>query len=209
MPALQLSAAQVVPFGYRWQLPAPSQVPSVPHEPAPRSLHSPRGSEAAAGLGAQVPGEVDSAQLWQAAVQAELQQTPSTQNVEAHSLPAEQGCPGDLGPQLPFTQVWPAMQSLSPAQWLTQAPPAHWYVPHSCTPGIRQVPSPSQVPAVFTRFPLQVGGTQTVSAAYFAQPPTPSQAPVCPHVDGSVVAHSLCGSSAPRAVGPQVPIRPL
>ena len=63
MPALQPSAAQVVPFGYRWQLPAPSQVPSVPQEPAPRSLHSPRGSEAAAGLGAQVPGEVDSAQL--------------------------------------------------------------------------------------------------------------------------------------------------
>jgi hypothetical protein len=62
---------------------------------------------------------------------------------------------------------------------------------------------------VFTRFPLQVGGTQTVSAAYLVQPPTPSQAPVCPHVDLSVVAQTLCGSSAPRAVGPQVPRCPL
>lgn len=82
-------------------------------------------------------------------------------------------------------------------------------MPHSWTPGIRQVPSPSQVPAVFTRFPLQVGGTQTVSAAYLAQPPTPSQVPVWPQVDLSVVAQTLCGSTAPRGVGPQVPIRPL
>jgi hypothetical protein len=62
---------------------------------------------------------------------------------------------------------------------------------------------------VFTRFPLQVGGTQTVSAAYLVQPPTPSQAPVCPHVDLSVVTQTVCGSSTPRAVGPQVPMRPL
>jgi hypothetical protein len=84
------------------------------------------GSEAAAGLGAQVPSEVDRAQLWQAPVHAELQQTPSTQKVEAHSLPAEHGCPGDFGPQLPFTQLCPVTQSLSPAQWLMQAPPEHW-----------------------------------------------------------------------------------
>jgi hypothetical protein len=82
-------------------------------------------------------------------------------------------------------------------------------VPHSWTPGARQVPSPLQVPAVFTRLPLQVGGTQTVSAAYLAQPPTPSQLPVCPQVDLSVTEHTLWGSSAPRGVGPQVPIRPL
>jgi hypothetical protein len=62
---------------------------------------------------------------------------------------------------------------------------------------------------VFTRLPLQVGGTQTVSGAYWEQPPTPSQLPVCPHVDASVEAQSSCGSSTPRGVGPQVPIRPL
>jgi hypothetical protein len=62
-----------------WQLPAPSQVPSVPHELACWSVQSFRGSALPAGLEAQVPSEVDSAQLWQAPVQAELQQTPSTQ----------------------------------------------------------------------------------------------------------------------------------
>ena len=79
MPALQLSAAQVVPMGYLWQLPAPSQVPSVPQELAPLSVQILCGSEAAPGLGLQVPSEVDRAQLWQAPVQAELQQRPSTQ----------------------------------------------------------------------------------------------------------------------------------
>jgi hypothetical protein len=107
MPLLQLSAAQSVPIGYLWQLPAPSQVPSVPHELACWSVHDPCGSGPPAGLGAQVPREVDSAQLWQAPVQAELQQTPSAQNPLLHSLPAEQGWPFDFGPQLPFLQVRP------------------------------------------------------------------------------------------------------
>jgi hypothetical protein len=49
-------------------------------------------------------------------VQEELQQTPSTQKVEAHSLPAEQGWPCDFGPQLPLTQLCPETQSLSLAQ---------------------------------------------------------------------------------------------
>ena len=88
-------------------------------------MQTPCGSAAPAGLEAQVPSEVDSAQLRQEPVQAELQQTPSTQKLEAHSLPAEQGCPFDLGPQLPFTQLWPLTQSSSLAQWLMQAPPVH------------------------------------------------------------------------------------
>jgi len=125
MPALQVSGPHTVPVGYLWQPPAPSQVPSVPQLGAPLSAQMACGSGAAAGLDAQVPSEVDSAQLRQAPVQAELQQTPSTQKLEAHSLPAEQGCPFDLGPQLPLTQLWPLTQSLSVAQWLMQAPPVH------------------------------------------------------------------------------------
>jgi hypothetical protein len=38
------------------------------------------------------------------------------------------------------------------------------------------------VPAVFRRSPLQEGARQTVSAAYLAHPPIPSQRPVCPQV---------------------------
>ena len=76
-------------------------------------------------------------------------------------------------------------------------------------PGGRQVPIPSQVPAVLRTPPVQEGAAQTVSAAYLAQPPSPSQAPVCPQVDLSVVRQILCGSAMPTAVGQQVPSRPL
>jgi hypothetical protein len=79
MPLAQLSEAHWVPVGYLWQFPAPSQVPSVPQEVAGWSRQTLWGSPFPAGLGAQVPSEVDSAQLWQAPVQSELQQTPSTQ----------------------------------------------------------------------------------------------------------------------------------
>ena len=89
-------------------------------------MQTPWGSPAPAGLDAQVPRDVDSAQLRHEPVQAELQQTPSTQKLEAHSLPAEQGCPFDLGPQLPLTQLWPLTQSSSVTQWLMQAPALHW-----------------------------------------------------------------------------------
>jgi hypothetical protein len=64
------------------------------------------------------------------------------------------------------------------------------------------------VPAVFSRFPLQVGGRQTVSAAYLAQPPMPSQLPVCPQVDWAVWLQILWGSGTFSAVGSQVPKRP-
>jgi hypothetical protein len=62
---------------------------------------------------------------------------------------------------------------------------------------------------VFSTFPLQLGAVQTVSAAYFAQPPRPSQLPVSPQVERSVAAQIWCGSSAPCGVGQQVPTRPL
>jgi len=88
-------------------------------------MQTPCGSAAAAGLEAQAPREVDSAQLRHEPVQAELQQTASAQKLEAHSVPAEQGCPFDLGPQLPLTQLWPLTQSPSVTQWLMQAPPVH------------------------------------------------------------------------------------
>ncbi len=172
-------------------------------------MQTPCGSPAPSGTGAQVPSEVDSAQLRQLPVQAVAQQTPSAQTPLPHSLPAEHACPRAFGPQLPFTQVWPLMQSASLAQWLTQAVPLQRYGTQAWTPWARQVPRPSQVPAVFRRSPLQAGGLQTVSAAYLAQPPKPSQAPVCPQVDLSVALQILWGSPTPMAAGQQVPIRPL
>jgi hypothetical protein len=89
-----------------------------------------------------------------------------------------------------------------------QAPPLHWYVPHSWTPCGRQVPRPLHVPAVFSRLPLQVAGRQTVSVAYLAQPPMPSQLPVWPQVDLAAWVQILWGSGAFTAVGSQDPKRP-
>jgi len=88
-----------------WQPPAPSQVPSVPQDEACWSTQTPCGSPAPLGTGAQVPSEVESAQLRQLPPQAVVQQTPSAQNPLPHSLLVEQGCPGALGPQLPPTQL--------------------------------------------------------------------------------------------------------
>jgi hypothetical protein len=83
----------------------PSQVPSVAQEDACRSTQTPWGSAAPRATDVQVPSEVDSAQLRQLPVQAVAQQTPSAQKPVAHSLPAAQGWPSALAPQLPFTQV--------------------------------------------------------------------------------------------------------
>jgi len=120
------SLAQVVPAGYLWQLPAPSQVPSVPQDGACWSVHFPCGSMADAGLGEQMPSDDASAQLRQAPWQASAQQTPSTQKLLPHWLAAVQACPFDLGPQLPLTHVWPLTQSLFAVQRPTQAPSTHW-----------------------------------------------------------------------------------
>ena len=87
-------------------------------------MQTPWGSAPPGGTGAQVPSEVETAQLRQPPVQAVVQQTPSAQNPLLHSLAAEQGWPGALGPQLPLTQASPPWQSASLVQWLMQAAPA-------------------------------------------------------------------------------------
>jgi hypothetical protein len=51
----QEALEQTVPGTYFWQPPAPSHLPSVPHEGAPWSGHLPGGAIAPAGLGEQVP----------------------------------------------------------------------------------------------------------------------------------------------------------
>jgi len=62
---------------------------------------------------------------------------------------------------------------------------------------------------VLSRSPLHDGGTQIVSAAYTAQPPMPSQAPVCPHDGCPLSLQTPWGSSPPVSTGQQVPTRPV
>jgi len=161
-----------------------------------------------AAIGWQVPSAEGSAQLRQAPWQASAQQTPSTQKPLAHWLASAQVWPFDFGPQVPLTQLWPLTQSASVWQWPTQALSTHWNGSQSCSPGARQAPRPSQVPAVLSRSPLHDGATQTVWAAYLEHPPIPSQTPDCPQLAAALCAQRPWGSAPPDVVGPQVPIRP-
>jgi hypothetical protein len=120
----QLSGAHSVPLGYSRQAPVPSQVPSLPHEVAFSSTHTPCGSGKPAPILVQVPGATGMAQERQAPLQASLQQTPSAQNPERHCLPIWQAAPSSLRPQLPITQWTPGLQSPSLRQVSRQVPPA-------------------------------------------------------------------------------------
>jgi hypothetical protein len=124
-----------------------------------------RGSAAPAGTGVHLPIAEGSAQVRHAPWQASPQQTPSTQNVLAHSEPFMQLWPTCLGPQLPATQAWPVWQSASVTHLVSQAPLEHLKGAHTCTPGGRHTPLPLQVPAVSRRSPAHDGAAQMVSAA--------------------------------------------
>ncbi len=100
-------------MAYFSQLPVPSHLPLVPQDAAPLSWQAPRGSTLSAATIKQWPGEVASAQYEQVPVQALSQQTPSTQNPEAHSVEPPQVKPSGFGPQVPFWQMVPVSQSLS------------------------------------------------------------------------------------------------
>ncbi len=88
---VQASPAQAVPGLYLRQAPPPLQRPSVPQLAAPVSLQTLRVSSAPSGRLVQRPFDDGSEQLRQAPPQAESQQTPSTQKLEAHSGLAAQG----------------------------------------------------------------------------------------------------------------------
>jgi hypothetical protein len=156
---------------YFWQLPAPSHRPFVAHDCAPWSAHTPRGSTAPIAMGVQCPMAEDSAQLTQPPVQAPSQHTPSTHMFELHSALAAQAVPRLFKPHSPFTQAWPLSQSASDLQLSVHRPPVHRNGAQLRTPCGRHVPAPSHVPGVLRRVPVHVAGRQTVSAAYFSQPP--------------------------------------
>lgn len=202
------SPAQTVPGRYLRQPPAPSHLPSVPHDGAPWSEQLLRVSLLPSAMGVHLPSDEGSAQLRQPPVQASAQQTPSTQLPDWHSVPTLQIWPFCLGPQVPFTQAIPATQSESLLQLELQAPFTQRKGGQFATPGSRQLPAPSQVPGVDSLSPVQAGGMQTVSAAYLAQAPNPSQVPVSPQPAAPVSLQIWWGSGLPRSMGQQVPSWP-
>jgi hypothetical protein len=192
-----VSGAQTVPILYFWQPPAPSHFPFVEQAPGVMSSQTPRGSGLPAGIDVHLPGVDASEQLRHAPVHAPSQQTPSTQWVDRHSVPAEQGWPFCFGPQRPLTHAWPASQSASLRQILLHAPSTHLNGLQFCTPCGRQVPRPSHVPGVLRRVPVHDGSRHWVSAAYFSQPPKPSQVPFVPHEGAPLSVQIARGSGTP------------
>ena len=75
------------------------------------------------------------------------------------------------------------------------------------SPGARQVPRPSQVAAVFSRFPEQTGATHCVSTGYRAQPPTPSHLPLVPQLAAPLSWQTPFGSATPGSIGQHIPSR--
>jgi hypothetical protein len=97
------------------------QVPSVPHEAMPASVHWPTGSAPAATL-VQVPSVPASAHDLQVAVQAVAQQIPCAQIPFAQSVLAVQVAPfGRLVQTLPM-QTLGERQSVSAVHEVLQAP---------------------------------------------------------------------------------------
>jgi hypothetical protein len=126
LPVGQEGAAQEMPPAYFRQAPLPSQKPSVPQVVFPWSWQVPCGSAVPFGTLLQVPGAVVSAQDWQTPVQAVAQQTDCEQNVDEHSAPVTQACPGGLRPQEPLMQTAGEAQSELAVQEFLQTLAPHW-----------------------------------------------------------------------------------
>jgi hypothetical protein len=110
---LQLAFRQAAVMPCFWQAPPPSQKPVFPQVLGAAPGHPLLGSTAPAGTFVHVPCAPMTAQLLQPSVQALLQQKPSMQFPEVHSLAALQAAPLLLVPQLPV-----ALQVLGGRHWL-------------------------------------------------------------------------------------------
>jgi hypothetical protein len=150
------------------QAPLPLQVPSLPHEVAPPSVHWLAGvGSCPAGTFEHVPALPVSAQDRQVPVHAVAQHTPCAQLPELHSAAAVHAAPLGFLPQLIIAQVLGATQSALVAQVVRQAPPVpHWNGSQvDDAPAGRQSPPPSQVRAGVSVEPVQVAPEHTVPAA--------------------------------------------
>lgn len=170
--ASQVSGRQTVRT-CRWQPPAPSQSPFVPHEEGPWSTQTragsvtpaaARGSGVPAGTFTHRPGEPGRAHDRQRPVQASLQQTPSTQKPDLHSSFDRQAWPSPGLPQLPAAQVAGGTQSASEAHEVRQAPFAHRWGAQAIAPAATQAPRPSQVLAGTRSPPAQEAARHGVPA---------------------------------------------
>src|SRR3954453_10476896 len=120
LPPEQLEALQEMPPAYFQQPPCPLHRPLEPHVSCGSVGHLLWASGLPSATGWHSPIFPGWLQLTQAPLQARLQQTPSAQNPESHSLSSTQALPSGFCPQLPATQSRPSHWALPP-QLLKQA----------------------------------------------------------------------------------------
>jgi hypothetical protein len=146
----QVLAPQEVPCGWSWQAPVPLQTPVCPQLDAACVTHSLSGSTPSA-IGPHTPSEplpfLATVHAWQRPTHAVLQQTPSTQEPDAHCALFKHAPPFPRGGiHAPMTQAFPAAQSAFVAHAPWQAPFEHAYGAQSCpVEDAMQVPTPSQI----------------------------------------------------------------
>jgi hypothetical protein len=146
----------------------------------------------------------------QVPVQAELQQTPPTQNAELHSAFAPQVAPSGFLPQLMLTHEFGDTQSVLVVQVVAQAllDPQTNGSHGEAVPGLQR-PEPSQVPAEVSVEPVQEGAWHWVPATYCRQAPAPLHLPSSPQLEAAAIGHWLAVTGAwLMGMGVQVPSVP-
>ena len=210
----QLASRQPVAVDQGRQAPAPLQVPSFEQSP-PRALlamQSFLGSAPPAGTGEHVPTLPATLQLMHkppvlASLHAELQHTPSVQNLLSHWLLDVQDVPLGLSPHELSTQVLGATQSWSVWQVLSQVAVSglQMKVPQVTVSGVRQVPRPSHVEAgVEDALVAQTGSLHWKPSPRSSQSPDLHK-PVVPQLSFGVALQMPCGSGVPSRTVVQRP----
>ena len=101
-----------MPAAYLAQLPLPSHTPFKSQLFLPLSLQVPRGSAEPAAVLVQVPAEPGELQVRHPPTQEVMQQTPSTQKLESHSVAVPQVAPGFFLPAHTPTVIVPVVVRL-------------------------------------------------------------------------------------------------
>jgi hypothetical protein len=200
---------QLCPCARGLHTPLPLHLPVVPQAFEPVSSLQLSGSDASSGTLAQVPWSF--AQLLHVPQLPLLQQVPSTQLPEPHSLPAPQLAPSAFLPQLPSPQV-PTEQSSSPLQLWRQAlaEASQRKGAQDCIVAGGQLPSPSQKAASDSALAPagQEAARQRVLVPHCRQAPAPLQRPSLPQLLSADGAQPPWGSLPPAATLVQVPSAP-
>lgn len=156
----QMGEPHSVPEGWSWQAPAPLQNPVMPQLEAGWAVHSSSGS-VLGGMKPQMPSGPPpffaEVHAWQVPLQAESQQTPSTQKPKMHCEPVVHASPmSRTSRQAPPTHWKPGAQSLCVAQLVLQRPSEQAKGAQGVLPAaVMQLPEPLQI-LPSASLPLQV-----------------------------------------------------